>query len=209
MSSYLASSRANLPLVSLTQAPQYTILCVEDEFVIRMNLANVLRDHGFKVIEAQDVYEALRKIRSEPIDLLLTEIWLGRSKAGLVLARCVFETFPDMLVAIVSTEAQPENGPKFWHVWFRKVFDYNRLVADLQNLLVYGHVSGTQPPARAASKGRRNQRRGMPIQRAWRRVHLARRRASRESTGLVSRAGQVRPHASAKRPAPEGASMTD
>lgn len=57
--------------------PQATrIMLVEDEFLIRLTLAEVLADEGYQVLEAETGDEALRMLGEAPVDLLLTDIQL-------------------------------------------------------------------------------------------------------------------------------------
>ena len=66
---------------------QPRILLVEDEFLIRMTLAEALSEDGFEVIEAASGEEALALLQRDPsIALLLTDLNLSDGLSGLALA---------------------------------------------------------------------------------------------------------------------------
>jgi len=79
-----------------------TVLVVEDEVLIRMTLAAVLRDEGFTVIEACDADEALLALAATSIDLLLTDVRMEGSMDGLDLAVQVKSTMPHLKIVVVS-----------------------------------------------------------------------------------------------------------
>ena len=54
-------------MVNETKA-QETILLVEDEVLVRMPIAQYLRDCGYKVVEAVNADEAMRSARLVPCD---------------------------------------------------------------------------------------------------------------------------------------------
>jgi len=64
------------------------VLVVEDEFLIRLTLAEALSDEGFEVLEAATADEALGLVRNDDgIELLLTDIQLPGKLDGIGLAR--------------------------------------------------------------------------------------------------------------------------
>jgi len=79
-----------------------TVLVVEDEVLIRMSLAVVLRDEGFTVIEACDADEALIALSTAPVDILVTDVRMEGSMNGLDLAAQVRSTRPDLKIVVVS-----------------------------------------------------------------------------------------------------------
>ncbi len=78
------------------------MLVVDDEVLIRMTLAAVLRDEGFTVIEACDADEALVALATTSIDLLLTDVCMEGSMDGLDLAMQVRSSQPDLKIVVVS-----------------------------------------------------------------------------------------------------------
>lgn len=61
------------------------ILLVEDDVIIRYDLASVLRNAGYEVMEASDGNGALALIEKSPPDLVITDVRMPAG-SGLVLA---------------------------------------------------------------------------------------------------------------------------
>ncbi|MBV9783295.1 MAG: response regulator [Acidisphaera sp.] len=79
------------------------ILIVEDEFLIRLTLAEALTDEGFEVSEAASGDEALALLEEEDgIELLLTDIQLPGTLDGIGLARAARKRAPDLPVIYVT-----------------------------------------------------------------------------------------------------------
>jgi CheY-like chemotaxis protein len=88
------------------------ILIVEDEALVRMTLADVLEDAGFKVIEAAHADEALRVLQAiSEIDGMVTDVEMPRGSInGFELARRVRTDQPGIGVMIASGRAAPKSG---------------------------------------------------------------------------------------------------
>ena len=88
------------------------VLVVEDEVLVRMMLADVLDEAGFKVIEAAHADEALSVLSALPeIQAVVTDVEMpGGSLNGFALARTVRERRPDIGVLIASGRAAPAAG---------------------------------------------------------------------------------------------------
>lgn len=90
-----------------------TVLMVEDEAVVRMVAADVLRDLGYRVLEASDGLAALEVLRSdERVDLLLTDMGLP-GMDGRRLAEAARRLRPGLRVLFVTGEAgdPADEGP--------------------------------------------------------------------------------------------------
>ena len=83
------------------------LLLVEDEFLIRLMLAETLQDAGYAVVEAEDVDEALARLGEGRIDLLLTDIQLPGPADGEELARRVHELHPELPVIFMTGRPDP------------------------------------------------------------------------------------------------------
>src|SRR5688572_8662092 len=56
---------------------QRSLLVVEDNEALRMEIAELFRDDGFRVVEAADGATALEILRrGEPIDIVLLDLWM-------------------------------------------------------------------------------------------------------------------------------------
>ena len=79
------------------------IMIVEDEFLIRLTLAEALTDEGFEVVEAANGDEALSALRDNPgIALLLTDIQLPGQLDGVALARAARQHLPRIPVIFMT-----------------------------------------------------------------------------------------------------------
>ena len=81
--------------MAASQKPKDIVLIVEDEALIRMNTADLIRDLGFEVIEAEDADHAVALLESTPgITVLFTDIQMPGSMDGLRLAAVVRDRWP-------------------------------------------------------------------------------------------------------------------
>lgn len=84
------------------------VLVVDDEPLIRMNAVDVLEDHGFAAIEAEDADAALVQLAAHPaINVLFTDINMPGRLDGLDLARQVHALRPDIQLIITSGKMRP------------------------------------------------------------------------------------------------------
>ena len=79
-----------------------TVLIVEDEFLIRMMLAETLLDEGYEVIEASNVLEAVAILGTRNIDAVITDIDMPGGLDGLDLARMISTNHINVPVVIAS-----------------------------------------------------------------------------------------------------------
>ena len=79
------------------------ILVVEDEVFIRFDVADMLRDDGFEVIEACDAKQALDALNSGArIDLVFSDVHMPGAMNGLGLASHILENHPGLPVILTS-----------------------------------------------------------------------------------------------------------
>jgi DNA-binding NtrC family response regulator len=85
--------------------PQETILVVEDDVLIRMPIAQYLRDCGYKVIEAVSADEAMAVLlhRETVIDIVFSDIEMPGSVDGFGLSKWIRENRPGMDVILAGT----------------------------------------------------------------------------------------------------------
>ena len=84
------------------------VLVVEDEFLIRMTLAEALSDEGFDVVEAESGDDALSILQTDPaIKLLLTDIQLPGVLNGRTLAKQARENMPSLPVIFMTGQPDP------------------------------------------------------------------------------------------------------
>ncbi len=79
------------------------ILVVEDEVFIRFDVADMLRENGFEVIEACDAKQAVDALKSGArIDLVFSDVHMPGPMNGLGLANHVLENHPGLPVILTS-----------------------------------------------------------------------------------------------------------
>ena len=87
------------------------VLIVEDEFLIRLTLSEVLSDEGYEVFEASTGDEAAAILDSTPgIDVLLTDIQMPGELDGQALVRRARQTRPDLPVIFMTGRPDALDG---------------------------------------------------------------------------------------------------
>lgn len=113
------------------------ILVVEDEVLLRMDMADHLSGQGFRVYEAGDADEAIILLESNPdIRLVITDIDMPGSMDGLKLAEAVRNRWPPVKIIVVSGHRVVEitdlpDGSMF----FSKPYSPSHIVASMRELL--------------------------------------------------------------------------
>ncbi|MBB3951618.1 response regulator [Aureimonas jatrophae] len=96
-----ALSRAPLPAVEAPRLAQATVLLVEDDALIRLNTADMLKDLGHVVVEAGRAEDALTAIQTVPFDVLVTDVNLP-GMSGPALAREALEVKPGVGIVFAT-----------------------------------------------------------------------------------------------------------
>jgi CheY-like chemotaxis protein len=92
---------------SPTERAVETILIVEDEILVRFDVADYLRSCGYQVIEAASASEALAFLQSgNRVDLVFSDVQLPGSMDGFALARWVRTHQPEIKVILTSGVAR-------------------------------------------------------------------------------------------------------
>ncbi len=95
---------------SQIHAPPQTILFVEDEALIRMDMAEFLRECGYRVHEAANAAEALEALQAKfAIDLVFTDINLPGEMNGHELADWISGNRPGVKT-LITTGRPVERG---------------------------------------------------------------------------------------------------
>jgi two-component system, cell cycle sensor histidine kinase and response regulator CckA len=111
-----------------------TIVVVEDQCQIRELICEILRDHGYTVLEAADGLEAFEMLTSHTgtVDLLLTDWWMPRMD-GSELCRRLSWIHPETRVLVMSGSLDGE--PRADIAFLQKPFTLPRLIRVVDELL--------------------------------------------------------------------------
>lgn len=117
--------------VAAGDAPR--VLVVEDEFLIRLVVADYLREAGFVVVEASSGDEARSILQAGAlIDLVFTDVRMPGSMDGLELLNFVREIRPNVPVLVTSGHLEGDLAYAGGAARFlRKPYDLQRLVDGL------------------------------------------------------------------------------
>ncbi len=81
----------------------YTVLVVEDETLVRMPIAEFLRDCGYHVLEAGDAREAIAAMKTDdPVSLVFSDIRMPGKMDGFGLAEWFESHYPTVPVLLTS-----------------------------------------------------------------------------------------------------------
>lgn len=98
---------------SVAEAPR-KVLVVEDEVLVRLAVAQFLRERGYVVIEAIDASEAMQAVRADPtIALVFTDVMLPGGQDGWKLADWLGLHYPAVKIVIASGVRQDKPGVPF------------------------------------------------------------------------------------------------
>jgi len=94
--------------VAYSSEQKQVILVVEDETLIRLNAADMIRDMGFEVVEAADADQAISLLESMPeITVVFTDIQMPGSMDGLRLVEMVRKRWPPVALLVTSGRFRP------------------------------------------------------------------------------------------------------
>ncbi|MFN3718550.1 MAG: response regulator [Rhizobium rhizophilum] len=115
-----------------------TVIVVEDETIVRMDIAMSLEDEGFIVLEASNADDAMEILDAHPeIRLMFTDIDMPGSMDGLKLAEAVRDRWPPVKIIVASGHRQlrddllPVEGR-----FFSKPYDHASIVSAMREMLV-------------------------------------------------------------------------
>jgi DNA-binding response OmpR family regulator len=107
-------------------AEQPSILLIEDEANLRHNLTVLLEDEGYRVVNAEDGAEGIRKLQEASFDLVITDVVMPQVD-GFQVMNYLKENVPDVVVvaitAYVSTESAIEALRRGAYDYLAKPFD--------------------------------------------------------------------------------------
>jgi len=97
--------------MGLSASSRPVVLVVEDEWLLRMDAADMIAAAGFEVVEAVDADEAIEILESRrDITMVFTDIQMPGSMDGLKLARAIRGRWPP--IKIIATSGLVDVGEK-------------------------------------------------------------------------------------------------
>jgi CheY-like chemotaxis protein len=91
--------------MSAAVAKRPIVLVVEDDFLLRMDAVDIVRDAGFEAVEAVNADDAIAIIEANPnIHVVFTDVQMPGTMDGLKLARFIKDRWP--LIKIVATSGR-------------------------------------------------------------------------------------------------------
>ena len=87
---------------SLSAKFKPTVLVVEDEVLLRQTICEVLRDEGYKVVEASSAREAIAALRALRVDLAFIDLHIPGEGDGLSVAGFIRDHVPQTRMVLTS-----------------------------------------------------------------------------------------------------------
>lgn len=114
-----------------------SLLVVEDEPLLRLDIAEYLRDEGFVVWEAQSATEAIALLMEhQEIRLVLTDVDMPGGMDGIRLAAYVRDRWPPLKIIVVSGYRTVKNDEiPAESRFFSKPYDPRRIVNSINEML--------------------------------------------------------------------------
>jgi CheY-like chemotaxis protein len=104
-------------------ARRIKVLVAEDEVLVRLMLADALREQGFQVFEATNADEALSILRSMTVDVVVTNLNMRGATDGMLVAGYVRERCPGAALLLSSAQAPPIAKDCPFDAFFVKPYD--------------------------------------------------------------------------------------
>jgi CheY-like chemotaxis protein len=113
------------------------VLVAEDEVLVRLMVAEVLRGGGFQVFEASNGQEGISILKTMPVDVVITDLRMVSRADGLELARYVRTHCPGICLVLASAQAPPITEDLTFDAFFIKPYPPD----DIANWIRRRHTS--------------------------------------------------------------------
>ncbi len=119
------------------------ILLVDDEISILQSLGGLLEDEGYEVVQARSGEEALERVKKDPADLILLDIWMPGID-GMAVLDDVKKLYPLLPVIIVSGHGTIETAVKATRKgafdFIEKPLSIERVLVSIQNAIEFSRL---------------------------------------------------------------------
>jgi CheY-like chemotaxis protein len=113
-----------------------TVLVVDDDMFLRLEVEDAFAGEGFTVLSAADAHAAEKLLQQHPeIALLVTDVQMPGSMDGVTLARSVLTQRPEIRVIIMSAYWRPDGGSFPAHAVLQKPFPPATVIQHARRLL--------------------------------------------------------------------------
>jgi CheY-like chemotaxis protein len=129
-----------------------TVLSVEDEALIRVVIADMLQDRGFKVLEAANANEAIEIIEKTTIeiDLVFTDVRMPGAMDGFGLVKWIQSSRPTVPVLVASGDigkANDANRLQLGDMFVPKPYNLDKTTAKIRAAIAQRRTSVSEPVA--------------------------------------------------------------
>jgi DNA-binding NtrC family response regulator len=128
----------------MNNAPETTILLADDEDTLRESLAGVLREEGFRVIACRNGSEALRALRTNAVDAMITDLRMP-GVSGLDLIRHAVKLDPELVIIVITAFGQVDTAVEAMRMGVRdyicKPLNFDEVIFKLKRLLASDELS--------------------------------------------------------------------
>jgi DNA-binding NtrC family response regulator len=115
-----------------------TILVVEDEALIRLDISEALRRFGFNVIEAANADEALRILQSGvPVSVVFTDVKMPGSMDGIGLTLHIHRRYPATRCVITSGHISAAGLPGLPDPLIAKPYRHDTVLEEIERHLLH------------------------------------------------------------------------
>ncbi len=116
------------------------IMTVDDSASIRQMVSFTLKKAGYQVVEAKDGQDALNKIKSQPVKMLITDLNMpnldGLGLIKQVRAIATFKYIPIIMLTTESQDSKKKEGKQAGATgWIVKTFKPDKLLAVVKKVL--------------------------------------------------------------------------
>lgn len=114
-----------------------TVLVVEDEALVRMDIALFLEDEGSRVLEASNADDAISLLDAHPeVRLMFTDIDMPGSMDGLKLAAAVRDRWPPVKIIVTSGHRHMSDDTlPIVGRFFSKPYDPSRVIHAIREMI--------------------------------------------------------------------------
>jgi len=113
---------------------KHPVLVVDDDVLVRTQIADLLREMGLIVIECGDADEALEVLQSGTVvALLFSDIHMPGTMDDAGLANVVKAGYPDLKIILTSSEWLPKDA--HCDAFFAKPWNFGEVIRGVKSLL--------------------------------------------------------------------------